>query len=622
MKKGTVVFGGAGPGAEDLVTLRLHNAIKEADIIVFAGSLVNPEILKHHKDSCKVYDSASMDLGEITDVMIEGAKANQKVLRVHTGDPSMYGAIAEQIKYLDQENISYEVIPGVSSVFAAAAAVSKELTLPGITQTMILTRRAGRTPVPPKERLELLGAHGSSMGLFLSISDMEGLVKDLHLAGYKMETPIAVVYRASWPDQKIVTGVLADISDKVKKAGITRQAIVLIGDALAGKGEESLLYASHFSHGYRDAKSTNNTDVTKSELRIDSRFFGKTAIHAITEEGVKVAQKLSYSLNATIIAPEKFANKDNDKLSTYKSGEFDLNLSEKWSKFDAHIFIMSTGIVVRKISSLLEDKTIDPAITVIDERALHAISLLSGHIGGANELTETVADIVGALPVITTATDIWNKPAFDTIASKLGWVAVNKEAIKELNSLLLQNKKIGLIIPEEIFNKYYKKYPNLILLKDTNYLPNDIAGVFALDSLFKDEKIEAISIPILRFKCSNITVGIGCRAKVPVHEIENALKESLNEVGYSFNDIETIATVDIKKNEEGINQLSKKLKVPIEHYSAQELNEVDVPSPSRTVTSKIGTASVSEAAAIKASKLGRLLLKKKKFERVTIALAI
>lgn len=622
MKEGTVVFGGAGPGAEDLVTLRLHNAIKEADIIVFAGSLVNPEILKHRKDNCTVFDSASMDLGEIIDVMVKGANNNLKVLRVHTGDPSMYGAIAEQIKYLEQANINYEVIPGVSSVFAAAAAVSKELTLPGITQTMILTRRAGRTPVPPKERIELLGAHGSSMGLFLSIGDMDGLVKDLSFAGYRMETPIAVVYRASWPDQKIVTGVLSNITQKVKDAGITRQAIVLIGNALAGKGEESLLYASHFSHGYRDAKDPCDPGDVHKSIEIDSRFYGKTAIHAITKEGIRLAEKISNSLNAPIFGPDKFADEKIDKLSAYKSGEFDLTLSDQWNKFDAHIFIMSAGIVVRKISNLIEDKVKDPAVIVIDERALHAISLLSGHIGGANELTQTVSDITGALPVITTATDVWNKPAFDTVASKLGWVPTNKEAIKELNSLFLQNKKIGLIIPEVIYDKHYKNYSNLKLCKNENDLPNDLDGIFTLESLLSEKNVEHLSVPILKFKCPNLVAGIGCRAGVPLFEIEIALKESLSEIGYDFQNISTIATVDIKEDEEGLNMLSKKLDVPIMYYSSVELDKVDVPSPSKTVTKKIGTSSVCEASAIRASKSGRLILKKKKFERVTIALAI
>lgn len=622
MKKGVVVFGGAGPGAEDLVTLRLHNAIKEADIIVFAGSLVNPEILKHHKDSCNVYDSASMDLGEITDVMVKGAEANKKVLRVHTGDPSMYGAIAEQIKYLEQANVEYEVIPGVSSVFAAAAAVSKELTLPGITQTMILTRRAGRTPVPPKERLELLGAHGSSMGLFLSISDMDGLVKDLNFAGYGMTTPIAVVYRASWPDQKIVTGILSNITKKVKDANITRQAIVLIGDALAGKGEESLLYASHFSHGYRDAKKIANTEKTSKDLKVDSRFYGKTAIHAITEDGVKLASTISDSLNGQIFAPVKLATKDVKNINTYQSGEFDKTLSTQWSKFDAHIFIMSAGIVVRKISTLLKDKVLDPAVTVVDERALHAISLLSGHIGGANELTQTVADVAGALPVITTATDIWKKPAFDSVASKLGWIPVNKEAIKKLNSLFLQNKKIALVIPEEIYNKNYKDFSNLVLFKEIDKIPNDIDGIVAMEYNVAEKDISKITVPILMFRCSKLVAGIGCKAGVSLFEIEIALKESLVEIGYNFQDIEAIATVDIKKDEDGLNQLSKKLNVPINHYSSNDLDKVDVPSPSKTVAKKIGTSSVCEASAIKASSSGRLILKKRKFEQVTIALAI
>ena len=249
--KNIVKFVGAGPGAKDLITLRGVQAIKDADVIIYAGSLVNPELLEFANEKATIFDSAKMNLGEIVTTIKDAIDKNLKVIRLHTGDPSMYGAISEQMNELDKHNIEYEIIPGVSSVFASAATLKTELTMPGISQTVILTRRAGRTPVPKGQEIAQLAKSQATMCIFLSISDMEGLIKELTVGGYSASTAIAVVYRASWDNEKVVRGTLEDISKKVKEAEITRQAMIVVGNAINRSGDYSLLYDATFAHGYR-----------------------------------------------------------------------------------------------------------------------------------------------------------------------------------------------------------------------------------------------------------------------------------------------------------------------------------------------------------------------------------
>ena len=210
-------FVGAGSGAVDLITVRGQKLLKEADIVVYAGSLVNPELLKNCQKDCQIYNSAKMTLEEVIAVMAPAAKAGKTVVRLHTGDPCVYGAHREQMDELSRLGIDYDVIPGVSSFLATAAALKKEYTLPGVSQTVILTRMEGRTPMPPKEKLRDLAKHNSTMIIFLSVGMIEQLADTLK-EEYREDTPVAVVYKASWEDQKIVIGNLTNIAQKVKEA--------------------------------------------------------------------------------------------------------------------------------------------------------------------------------------------------------------------------------------------------------------------------------------------------------------------------------------------------------------------------------------------------------------------
>lgn len=245
-----VYFIGAGPGDPELLTVKGKKYIDMADVIIYAGSLVNEQVLASRKTDAVVYNSAYMNLEEVLEVMKEAEAKGLMTARVHTGDPSIFGAIREQMDALDALGIAYEVIPGVSSFLGVAAALKKEYTLPGVSQTVILTRMEGRTPVPEKEKLLSLAEHNATMIIFLSVGMIDELAKTLRKA-YRETTPVAVVYKATWEDQKIVRGDLTNIAARVKEAKITKTALTVVGDFLGDDYELSKLYDKTFTTEFR-----------------------------------------------------------------------------------------------------------------------------------------------------------------------------------------------------------------------------------------------------------------------------------------------------------------------------------------------------------------------------------
>lgn len=249
---GKVYFIGAGPGDPELITVKGQRLIAEADVIIYAGSLVNPEILKYGRKDAEVYNSATMNLDEVLDVEILAVRAGKTVARVHTGDPAIYGAIQEQMDGLRAAGIEdFEVIPGVSSFLASAAALKQEYTLPNVSQTIIITRMEGRTPMPPKEKLVSLAQHQATMCIFLSVQAIDQVMKQLTDGGYVPDTPVAIVVRATWPDQKILRGTIATIADIIHEAGVTRQAMIIVGRVLDSEYDLSKLYDSKFTTMFR-----------------------------------------------------------------------------------------------------------------------------------------------------------------------------------------------------------------------------------------------------------------------------------------------------------------------------------------------------------------------------------
>ncbi len=250
-----VYFIGAGPGDPELITLKAKRLLESADVIIYSGSLINPDILKYAKTGALLYDASSMDRLEISEVLKSNAKEGKVTVRLHDGDPSLYSAIKEQIDYLEQEGIECEIVPGVSALFASAARLKIELTLPSVTQSVIITRAELRTPVPARESIRELAKHKCTMAFYLSINLLDHIVKELLSIGYDVNTPVAVVYRATWSDEKVIVGTLHDIVEKVKESRINKTAIIIVGDVVKPKSYEySKVYDSSFTHSYRRAK--------------------------------------------------------------------------------------------------------------------------------------------------------------------------------------------------------------------------------------------------------------------------------------------------------------------------------------------------------------------------------
>lgn len=246
-----VHFVGAGPGDPELITVKGQRLLREADLIIFTGSLVPRSLVEGL--AAEIHDSAGLNLDEVFSLIAKAHKKGKRIVRLHTGDPAIYGAINEQMALLRQHDIPFSVVPGVSSGLATAAALQSELTLPEVSQTVIFTRRAGRTPVPEKEDLTLLASHQATMMIFLSVGMIDKVVADLLAGGYPPDTPAAVVEKVSWPDERQIRGSLATITDLVQEAGITKTAIIAVGRVLAEGPPPALskLYDSQFTHGYR-----------------------------------------------------------------------------------------------------------------------------------------------------------------------------------------------------------------------------------------------------------------------------------------------------------------------------------------------------------------------------------
>lgn len=256
MTEGKVYFIGAGPGAPDLITMRGRDLIAAVDVVIYADSLVHPGVVAYARPDAEVHGSATRSLEEIVSLMLAAVRLGKTVARVHSGDPSIYGAMHEQLAQLEREGVAYEIVPGVSSAFAAAAALGVELTVPGVSQTVILSRHAGRTGVPELENLPSLAAHGATLVLFLSVTMVESVVRELLDGGYPPETPAAAVYRVTWEDELVLRGTLTDLVSRVKEAKLQLHTLILVGSAVdpylrAGVTHRSNLYDVAYSHRHR-----------------------------------------------------------------------------------------------------------------------------------------------------------------------------------------------------------------------------------------------------------------------------------------------------------------------------------------------------------------------------------
>lgn len=248
---------GAGPGAQDLITLRGQRLLESADVVIYAGSLVNPALLSCVKEGCRIYNSAQMTLEQVIDVIRKAHEKGLETVRLHTGDPCVYGAIREQMDVMDQLGIPYDICPGVSSFCGAAAALEMEYTLPQVSQSVVITRMEGRTPVPERESIRSFAAHKATMVIFLSTGLLEGLTQELIAGGYRPETPAAIVYKATWPEEKTVVCRLDQLAEAAKRENITKTALIIVGDSVAQRDyQRSKLYDPLFTTEFRKGEET------------------------------------------------------------------------------------------------------------------------------------------------------------------------------------------------------------------------------------------------------------------------------------------------------------------------------------------------------------------------------
>jgi len=604
---GRVCFIGAGPGDPELLTIKGRAVLSLADLIIYAGSLVNPVVLTCAKKSARTLDSASMTLQEITDAMVRAARQGQLVARLHSGEPSIYGAIAEQMEILQQKNVAYAVIPGVTAAFAAAAALKKEFTVPGFSQTLIITRRAGRTPVPEKEALASLAAHRASMAIYLSTGMLEDTMQELVSGGYPAHTPAAVVYRASWSDEAVVRGTLATIASKVKEKNIQRQALILVGDAIGEKpGERSRLYAEEFSHGFRQLKKKKRAG---------------TAIIAVTQDGAGIGRSIVGTIkNARLFLPAAMKGECKGRTIIYYTSLQEA-VRELFFSCQQIICIMAAGIAVRMIAPSVTSKWDDPAVVVMDDRGKNIISLLSGHWGGANQLARDLSAMLGGHCVITTASDTRGLPALDVIVQQLGVGDFSKSTLKKVQAEMIAGNPVGFyptelrVLPgmEGHAQLYFYDSPAELLASGCT------AGIiFSHDAKIPQKK----SGHFLCIHPRDLAAGIGCNRGVAARDIQKAVEKIFKKMKLPIASLYSLATIAAKKDEHGLLRFARDHALPLQFYSAAELNSVQVPSAESVHARRaLGVQGVAEPAALLCAQGGELLMKKEKLGELTLAIA-
>ena len=577
-----VHFVGAGPGAPDLITLRGQALLKEADCVIYAGSLVNPELLQAAKAGCQIHNSAFMTLEEVIAVMTAAEQENKVCVRLHTGDPSIYGAIREQMDELQKRGIPYESCPGVSSMFGASAALNLEYTLPGVSQTVIISRTAGRTPVPERESIRQLAAHQSTMVLFLSAGQMEALSEELTSGGYPPETPAAIVYKASWPEEKTFLCRIENLAETARANKITKTALVIVGNVLQGAGQRSKLYDPTFSTEFRAA--------AEPEQQADKMMSQNAALASFTQEGTQLAQGI-----ADYMEQEGW---DCRVWSTHKGREGGYEViplqeglqdwaGKRFADSRALVFVGASGIAVRAIAPFVKDKLTDPAVLVVDEAAKHVIPLLSGHVGGANRLAKDLSDHLGADPVLTTATDVRGRFAVDTFAAENGLVLTDRVKAKKISADILAGQEIGISGPEGWLGK--EDLPHLIRQTDEA----DAARIL-IDWRQPQEDEKALRL----IPEKSVWIGIGCKKGTSEKALEEAFEEFLQSHRIDPRAVAGLASISLKKEEKGLLALADKLQLPLRFYEADQLEGLAGDfSESAFVREQTGTGNVCERAA-------------------------
>lgn len=606
-----VHFVGAGPGDPDLITVKGRHFLENADVIIYTGSLVNPEVLTCAKESCHIYNSAHMDLEEVMAVIKEAEARHQMIVRLHTGDPSVYSTIREQMHELDEMHIKYDVTPGVSAFQASAAALNAELTLPGVSQSVILTRASGRTKVPAWESIASFARHQATMALYLSSSYAEDVQSQLREGGYDDVTPVDIVYKASWPEQKIVRSDVAHFPEAMAEKNITKTALILVGEALRGFSgtpgpETSKLYDASFTTGYRKAKKNLIVMISCSLHGTDQMF------------SLQKELKSRYPQDEIVTYVKCKAHPENVDISIHEivSGVFDQAL--------AIIFFASTGIAVRSTAHFLRNKATDPAVLAVDEAGKYCIPVLSGHLGGANEYAKEIASILHAEPVITTASDQMGRFAIDVFAKKNHLFISSLKVAKELEGRIVAGEEIRMFSDYSITQKLSDGVRMTDQRERADILISSHRKIRQSEDRSSEEKGQGSETEKKLYLIPKVLdLGIGCRKGISESTIERTVRTALKNHGFFYEAIRSVSSIDLKQKEKGLLEFAEKIGAAPSFYSAEELAEAKNEggfTESDFVRKTTGVGDVCERAAVMHG--GKLIIRKTALNGVTVAIAM
>ena len=607
-RSGTVYIVGAGPGDPDLMTVRARRVLRAADLVLYADSLVDPRILDLVAEAAAVRGTSGMTLEPIVARMVEAARAGQVVARVHSGDPGVYGAIAEQLARLEDAGVPWEIVPGVPSPMAAAAALGCEMTVPGVAQSIVFCRVTGRTPMPEGQDLRALARPGVSLCVFLSAGYGAEMVAALRDGGVGDETPAVIAEKVSWPDERTSWGTVGDLEQRLRDLGVRRHALVLVGPAFARASTRlrSSLYSPTHAHVFRprgDVQATRDRDAV--------------AVYALTSAGAGVAQRIAASVaGARLHLPQRLAAAVDGAVVEESPAR--AVVARLMGSCGAVVLVMATGAAVRLAAPHLEDKLRDPSVVAVDDRGRFVVPLAGAHAGGGNALARRVATALGATAVVTTAGDGRPWPALDDLAAHRGWRVEDPRQLAHAGAALLDGDAVGLVQDcGEPLESAGSWPPALQRFDSVERMA--VAGGLRAAIVVSDRAVLAREGWVV-LRPPSLVLGVGCESGVSLSDLEAAVDDALAAAGLSPLSVRVVATLDRKATEPALVQLCEKRGWALQGHVAAQLDAVRVPTPSDAVRAAVGTASVSEAAALVAAGAGAtMILPKQVHGRVTVA---
>jgi precorrin-4 C11-methyltransferase/precorrin-2 C(20)-methyltransferase len=594
---GRVHFVGAGPGSARHLTRRALALLRRADLVVAADSLVAPEVVGLARAGATVVHSSSLALEEVLPPMVEAARAGRVVVRLHSGDPSVYGAVSEQVARLREAGCPYEIVPGVSSAFAVAAALGVELTEPGGAQTVVLTRHGRQVPTPATERLRELAASRATLCVFLSAASAAEVQAELLAGGLAPDTPAAIAHRVSWPDELVVRTTVDRIAAEVRERGLRRHTLILAGEALAPGGRRSRLYDSGHAHVHRGRSRASAPELA-----------APPALVALTRPGARLARRLERTMRSgRVLVPERLAQPGEELL-----GRAADRLPALFRDGAPLVLFMAAGAAVRLLAPALGDRTGEPPVVVVDDAGRFAVSLLGGRSAGANRLAEWVAAILGAEAVVTTAAERLGRPALDEAIAARGWRPAAGQRLAAVETAVVEGEPAGFFAPGI-------RAPAGFDLRRVRSLRG--AAELRCGLAVTDREVAELPPGWVLVRPGRLRLGIGCSSVATAAEAVEAALAGLEAAGLAPDGVRQVATIDRRREHPAVLAVAGRLGAEVVAFDAGELGQVAVPSPSEAVLRAVGTPSVAEAAAIRAARGGRLLLPKLVRGRVTVAIA-